>query len=102
MFWIRGSGSIADNGGEGGEKCADGGCHVAERCGESGLVRRKLGSGNRIQCVCIQDLTKARINKEAGHLQKIDTENGLGNSGQDECAEKSPDAKIQCFPDGTP
>ncbi len=102
MFWIRGSGSIADNGGEGGEECADGGCHVAERGGESGLVWRKLGSGNRVQCAGIQDLTKVRINKEAVGGQKIDAENGLGDGGQDERAEKSPDAKIQCFPDGTP
>jgi hypothetical protein len=99
MLWIRGSGSIADNGGEGGEECADGGCHVAERSSESGFVRRKLGSGNRVQRVCIQDLTKVRINKEAVRGQKIDTENGFRNGGQDECAEKSPDAKIQCFPD---
>ncbi len=48
------------------------------------------------------DLPKVRINKEAVRGQKIDTENGFWNSGQDECAEKSPDAKIQCFPDGTP
>ncbi len=40
MFRIRGSGSVADNGGEGGKECADSGCHVAERCCESGFVRR--------------------------------------------------------------
>jgi hypothetical protein len=47
-------------------------------------------------------LAKVRINKETVGGQKIDAENGLGDSGQDECAEKSPDAKIQCFPDRTP
>ncbi len=98
-FRIRGSGSIADNGGEGGEKCADSGCHVAERCGESGFVWRKPGSGNWVQRVCVQDLTKVRINKEAVRGQKIDAEDGFQNGGQDECAEKSSDAKIQCFPD---
>ncbi len=65
MLRIRGSGSFADNGGEGGKKCADSGCHVAERRGESGFFWRKSGSENRFQRVCIQDLAKVRIDKEA-------------------------------------
>ena len=59
----------------------------------------KSGSGNRFQCVCIQNLAKVRINKETVRGQKVDAEDRFRNCSQNERAEKSPDAKIQCFLD---
>jgi len=102
--WARSSGSVTYDGWKGGDQRADRRGDVAESSGETRAVRwRGGGSGHdRFERKSVKNLPCERIHHEAVGGQKINTEDGLGDRGQDESAKECPEAERQRFLDSTP